>query len=274
MSLHICASVWCTHFLFLVFPSLNWSKLQCARWGDRCSSLRLRMIFKSPITRPRLARSRNDVRIVGVSNLFAREDEQKVYHGEQRTGRTRVPAMTRDARFRRKSIQKTLPHASLSSLRARSIFPEHCFPRAISRAAFAVSGRERGARARRAFSLSLAFARSPSLALPCSFSSRALPLVGSRGTTTGRVPEIIVRIDPRATRTGWIYSRARGERRRERGKEGLSERASVLRYLIVPCSKWGPSQRPCRRGCRHVRFSKLERKWNMQATRGNENSQW
>lgn len=119
-----------------------------------------------------------------------------------------------------------LPYASLSSLRARSIFSENIAFPALS-LAFVVSGREREAEARRALSRlrSLSLARSP---------PELCPLVGSRGTTTGRVPEIIVRIDPRATRTGWIYSRARGERRKERrrGTEQAGERASLLNRFV------------------------------------------
>lgn len=76
----------------------------------------------------------------------------------------------------------------------------------------------------------------PSLSLPFSallvlFLSLSHSLFVARGkslshsTRTGRVPEIIVRIDPHAGRAGWIYSRARGER---------ETRTSSPRYLIVP----------------------------------------
>lgn len=160
--------------------------------------------------------------------IRSREKASKRYNMEDKE-----PCRRDDLRraFRRKSIRKTLPHASLSSLRARSIFPERFFPRAISRAAFALFQGENREWEREGLSFSFSFS---SIVLPRLLSSQALPLVGSRGTTTGRVPEIIVRIDPRATRTGWIYSRARGERRNERkgGTERADERAPLLNRSV------------------------------------------
>ena len=160
------------------------------------------------------AQSRNDVRIVGASDSFAREDDStsKRYIMEDKE-----PCRRDDLRFN---------DGNRSGKRCRTRRCRRCYVLARSFLNVAFPARSYLSRSLRCFterkgsesekgSLSLSLR---SLSLARSLTKLCL-LVGSRGTTTGRVPEIIVRIDPRATRTGWIYSRARGERRSER-KEG------------------------------------------------------
>lgn len=77
-----------------------------------------------------------------------------------------------------------------TTLRARSIFPEPLLSPVLSLAQSSSFRRRKGGERERFLSLF----RSPPLALPL------VVLEGRR--RTGRVPEIIVRIDPRTTRTG------------------------------------------------------------------------
>jgi len=191
-------------------------------------------------------------RIVGVSDSFARENEQKVYHGGQRTV-SRVFDGNRSGKYgcRTRHCRRYVLARSLPSV---------AFP-ALSLAQPSPFQGEKGEREREglSLSLSLAFDRSSSRALLPSFAARRFSRddngASSRNNRAYRSPRDPYRVNLFSC-TGWTE-------RRERGEEGLNERASVLRYLIALCSKWGSSQRPCRhRGCRHVRFFNLKRKRN------------